>query len=1550
MRRAATIALAVLTATATGNAAAASKRDAWAPYAQPPLIWETIPDWQSTPESKQVGSTLTDPEALVLPPDSGVWFVLEKNSVLRLDGVDPAEESQLEVRQADALGLYAPLPLIGTDTDHSLVAREMVRDSRLIWIQNTGETEADFRLLSGTLESPGALPRWLQISNGGDGKESDWIARFPQSEWQRFTPLDESGLSLELEGPATYELQFRQRVTAKPFPARDYVDVSVDDDPSRRFYLHFRPDRDHRYRAGGDNILLSRPERVYLPVESDAQGVKLSPGFSGWLQVREVEDRTWLDDSRPWGVAETDVATGLIQAQSLEQNQIEDKLTGQWSPAPDPDALSFWTEPSVLDGSRYHFFRTLWPTTAVGAEAIYPVRTMLDARQTALEWFFEPASEEQLADNYQPSDGFIQLHDAGAAYEFPVPASGRGGDLRVRLRKAAPGTELTVETGSHSHRLIYRPDLTIPTDTRLNQRDANPLLQGAQLKPGLISEVVLSRPGGGESVVVSSNQPDTRLQIAVEEPNAGKLTETELLSKVTTDSRGLIARSWLLNQRSDDMDPRHWHDSEFVRRWLNSRAASFRSQVSPPLRGRAGPDKLLEHLDDLIALGETGLARSLARGVLVFPPDPEGGNRKAVDRLDERAFSLLKNAYIREGSDFNLQTLLAHRYLSTGSPSSAVAVAEQLYKEGYLKALLRLSMGIDQSRLDSDERQKLLALIREAGISSEWTRLANALIDEAPAENTSSFNLPPVWLDASQLVTGERKTRWVYNPDLDRLFTRHQTAPDLLLTLEMEGPAELAFSVNLLHGDAEAELNDWLTLDHNKERYDIPLLGSRVRGTLTPAGDTDFRPGSQQRVTLSLSEGHHAIRLNTRQHEALVGVEILSPNHRVANYFKHRLSRPRSEPVADSKLQPGKLIALQPAADRSVSDDSAESVEAALVSIFATPDFQSKPALIARANKLAADWPEHNRINQLLSAINEQQFWTREELITDSAGLVAFDSDGWAPESDFLESRYPLLGSNIQPGESLLFGRNGRGFQLSPQRTTEYRLRLRLDKVAFQQVPAVTVALTENDRAIRRVELSETASDKTVRFTLEPGQHKLTLKLDNPTSGHWVFARLQYREGGQRGPWTTAINNSQRFYHLVTRQEPLTLYLDQPAWLRVESFDGSRWHSKTFYQQEEGYRTFRREELNGRYVRVYSLRHKPERKPLPPAGFAPELPKQTVEADIQTSPPPVADAALIYEAFAPESPDSGTHGAFAQLRQRPDFDTRDTREEKFLEAGYRYRRLFDEERLHWQSDNFARLHQDSGIQLIGTKNWFSWRPDRRHWRLGATVNGFWQLDSNDDQTGSSASGSVFGAGRFPIGERLEIRHRLTLFHHWLSEQNSGSNRDFDNDVFSSYKRDHRRGLDWQETLAYSPFNDTRLAASLGVRSNDDFNPFSPDRFSLNLDWQQYWHGYRFELGTRTRFLQEDDDRSDGRTQTLLRAEASRFHWRANGQRFEAGLGAGYDLDSEDLQLSLSVSWDFAGQRRLRDFRPETLPFREREQAVANQRVHHNSISTSDHEE
>jgi hypothetical protein len=35
---------------------------------------------------------------------------------------------------------------------------------------------------------------------------------------------------------------------------------------------------------------------------------------------------------------------------------------------------------------------------------------------------------------------------------------------------------------------------------------------------------------------------------------------------------------------------------------------------------------------------------------------------------------------------------------------------------------------------------------------------------------------------------------------------------------------------------------------------------------------------------------------------------------------------------------------------------------------------------------------------------------------------------------------------------------------------------------------------------------------------------------------------------------------------------------------------------------------------------------------------------------------------------------------------------------------------------------------------------------------------------------------------------------------------------------------------------------------------------------------------------------------------------------------------------------------------LRDFRPETLPFREREQAVANQRVHHNSISTSDHEE
>ncbi len=1590
------IALIIVSATLTEDGHTASKRDAWTPYAQPTLLWETISEWEQTPESSDPMAAIAGPREILLPPDSGIWFVLEKNSVLRLDGVDDQEAGALAIRQSDPLGLYAPVDMLASVSGHSLVATDVARENRLVWIENNGNAEADFRLLRGALASPGALPRWLLEASGN--LETDWVYRYPQSEWQAFSRLNESGLTLELKGPATFEIQLRQEVTSQPFPPRDYVDVVLDGQPLQRFALHFKPDRDHRYRLAGKNTLLSRPESVYLNVSKGSHQVRLTPGFSGWLQIRKMEDRTLMDDSRPWGVNDADTAKNLLQAQALEQSRVEEKLTGNFKLEPQLNAGLPWTEPSIADSARYQFFRTLWPGQAVNTGLVHPVDTVMVSDETTLEWFFTPHNPEHSSfRNWQPG-WFVTLTDAEIPYKFPIPIDGRSGALRIQLMEATPGTVLTLDGGKERRQLVYRPDLTRPEHTRLVQSDANQLIQGFFTHPELVSEVTLAAFGDADHVVITSNQPGTRLRVAVQEPNSGNLTESELLSIARNFRPREIARSWLLPARDDDMDPRLWHDSKFLREWLQSRAAQFRGRVSPTLHGRKTASELLATMDDLIAQGHHELVAGIAKGALVFPPPSEDSEKQAATRLSERAFTLLRETYLREESGFKLQTLLSHHYLSTHSDSTAVEIVEQLYIEGHLKEALRFSLGIEQQSLQARERQHLAGLSREAGVSSDWTHLAEALSEKLGSNSATEHPLPPVWRDAGHLITGERSTRWIYNPALDRVFERHQVGPDVPVRLEVTGPLELTFSLNLLHTRAQESLNDWVELTHNGQTYDVPILASRVRGNLTPVGDSEARLGSQQRLTVALSEGRHTLHLNTRQHTALLGIEYLAPNYRelpapwagqpeacdqflstlekavgasdseqvmvTTDYIKAAPSVRRTlqqncdasdngkgdKNATNSRSASGKLLSMQPSPHRAIGDDAAATTEAKLTSILDTPDFQSSPALIARANQLASSEPGNPRVQQLLAAINQQQFWIREELVTESAGMVGFESDGWAPESDFLERRYPLLGGKRQTGESLLFGRNGRGFQLSPQTTTEYRLQLRLDKVAFQQIPPVTMELIDNNRAIRNIELSETSPEKTVTFELEPGQHKLTLRLKNPTSGHWVFARLEYRERATRGSWTPAINESQRFYHLVTRQEPLTIYVDQPSWLRIESFDGSQWFSQFVYQPEAGFRTFHRRELRGQYARVYSLRHQPDRTPLDPVVSPPELPVQTTESDTRHSNTLTADAALIHDAFKPEREDSGTHGLFADLRQRPDFDTRDSREERFLEAGYRYRRQFSEQNLHWQSDNFARLHQDSDIRVIGTRNAFIWRPERRHWRLGANANGFWQLGSEDNNRGSLLSGNVYGAGRLPVGDNVEIRHHLSVFHHWLSERNSGTNRDFDNDVFSTYKRDHRRGVDWQESLAYSPFNDTQLTTSLGLRSNDDFNLFAPDRFSLDVNWKQYWRQFRFELGAQSRWLQQDDDRSEARTQALVRGEVSRFHWQDNGQRWETGLALGYDLDSRDLRLSLSFSWDFAGQKRLTDFRPESLSFREREQAVANQHVLHNTLNYIDHED
>ncbi|WP_166263610.1 hypothetical protein [Marinobacter caseinilyticus] len=1580
----------LLTITLTGEGFAASKRDAWAPYAQAPLIWETLSEWQRTPESSPMTGEAAGTNQVLVEPGSGVWFLLDENAVLRLDQMAPAEAANLRVMQSDPLGLYYPLPMVQAVSGRSLISRRPMVADRLIWIHNHSDTPVNPILMKGTRAAPNPLPRWADLKP--DHLETTLIYQSPQADWQPFHALPESGVRFSLEGPQVLELTLRQSLTDGPLPRRDFIDVKLGESQSRRYALHFRPDRDHRFEHGDQYSTLSLSERVYLNIPEESVEIEFMPSFRGWFKVRRIADHVLLDDSMPWQVSDRDLAKSLISGQTQEQNRVAQFLAEQSYAEPMKNEFTLWGEPSVIDGPRYHYFRDLWPDNAVQAESAEFMTARFITPETDLDTYLTPmAPSSPLRD----ADTFVRLDAADRLHTFSVPGTSPKGELKVRLVSAEPGTQITIRTGDLSHTLLYRPDLRLKPLTALDREDSLAIATGRAANPLLVSEARLGLQTGAGLIEVSADRPGVSLSLQVEERSTPQMVPTELVGYAKSQDPSFVAESWINDIRPTSVDASHWQDSSLLRHWLQGRSASFADDLSPPMYKLANASMRLAQLEKLIDQGEKGLATNLAKGALVYSSD-EGQTQSIEEQaLRHRAYAFLVENYKSAASSFGLQTLLANQYLATRDPEIAIQLVEQLYVEGFLKESLRLSLGIEQQRLTPTYRDRLHHLNRSAGRATDWLAVTDFLTSGSSAATHDEQALPPVWVNAGELISSRRITRQVWNPKLERLFTRHQAGPDIPLMLTVNGPAKLRLSVNLLHRSRAESMDDWLDLTHNGQVHRIPILDSQVHGRLRLEGSPKTDVGSQDFITLALSEGHHELEIQTRSQPALVGVERLVADYTTSdraissalkcNAFKEQYDQsvgirdgdviastangwqqvaPAAETIArlcarlHSSSEPvsvsvGTLLSLEPAAalqtHTPVSEYSSQTlIESRLAGILGTADFHEQPELIAEANNLGALLPGNPRVEKLLANINERQFWEQEELITRSAGLVGFESDGWLPESDFLETRYPLLGQPPGDGERLLFGRNSRGIQLNPQRTTQYRLQLRLDRPAYQKIPPITVIVSENDRRLRRIELSPSDPIRSLPFSLDPGVHKLTLKLDNATSRHWVFARLELRDSEHANTWTTAFESGQRYYHLVTRADPLTLYLDQPAWLRVESYDGDNWHSQYFYRPESGYKSFTLSVLKGQYVRVYSLRHKPKRKLLGvPQADVPDVTTNNTPEVPQVS---NADVALVYDAFTAQSDDSGTHGAFAAFRQRPDFDSADREREKFLEAGYRYRRLYENQRLHWQGEGFARLHEDTAIQVVGSRHWLTWRPDRRHWRLGAMLNGHWQTDSDTSTSGSSAYVSAYAQGHFYIGDALDIRHRVTFFHHWLSEQQTGTNAAYDRDVFSSYKQDHRRGLDLQESLVYSPYNDAELSAIFSARSNENLNPSDPDRFSLGLSWQQYWHQVRLQAGIETRWLQADDDRRQARSQTLVEGNASWFTWQAGGQRWETGVGFGYDVDTDELRFTVSLEWDRPGARRLRDFRPESLSFSAREHAVANHRVQHNYLNYIEHEE
>jgi hypothetical protein len=608
-----------------------------------------------------------------------------------------------------------------------------------------------------------------------------------------------------------------------------------------------------------------------------------------------------------------------------------------------------------------------------------------------------------------------------------------------------------------------------------------------------------------------------------------------------------------------------------------------------------------------------------------------------------------------------------------------------------------------------------------------------------------------------------------------------------------------------------------------------------------------------------------------------------------------------------------------------------------LTQVLITPEFSSRPSLIARSNALAAPHLDAPGIQRKLAAINAEHGWQQEELVLESAGIQRFDSSSWPPSLPFVKHRYDLLGQAPADTEQRLNGSEPSVVAVTDPARRQYRIRLRLDKVGFERVSPVAVDVRVNGDRYSRLTLSEGDASRILPLNLPARTSQLELQMLNPSSRHWVYFQLEQR-ADSRTAWQPVAREQRRSYHSVLPGQPLELYVDQPSWLRLEVFDGQRLMQQYRYHPAAGNVVIAADELEGSFVRVYSLRYQPGRMTAPLPSSTPAL-RALPETAVQQANAGVPSA-LVSDRLPMPDRESGTHGAYADWVQRRNFDSAsDQNLERFLELGWRYQQnpLFS--RLYWQSDVFARRHTAEDITLVGSQQWLTWRPDNRYWRVNLAAGGFWQLE---DSAGSLNLRTTFD-GFMPLGNEWALEHELSGFARYLSEGSAPSTSTaYDDDVFTIYKSDHLYGLDWQESLSYRPWRDSRFRLDAQVRTNEDF---SPDRFVMALQWDQFWrYNTRTYLGIQQRWLQADDDRPANTAQQILGAGLEWHTWQNRGRRWFVRLDTNLDLDDSEPGVRVSFGVDAPGTKRLEDFRQERFPFFELQEINAARSVDTNELN------
>ena len=592
-------------------------------------------------------------------------------------------------------------------------------------------------------------------------------------------------------------------------------------------------------------------------------------------------------------------------------------------------------------------------------------------------------------------------------------------------------------------------------------------------------------------------------------------------------------------------------------------------------------------------------------------------------------------------------------------------------------------------------------------------------------------------------------------------------------------------------------------------------------------------------------------------------------------------------------------------------------------------------------------------LTSVVDRLSRHGSWVPVTAVASSAGLRYLDVTGWRPETPALRIRRALL-PLAADNEQILADMGHMVFTMVNKSPTVVELTLVADELAYLAPQPLVVSYQVDREPPRRLTLGAGEPPRSVALTVPSGEHAVRVGIEERYADQFLRVGLRERPAH---PWrgsssfTPVVSRIERPYQVARKREPIRLNMEGPAVLRIDELrDGNVTVSYRMVDaglqqleiapeagREEGlYRVFTHAVVAEKPlmpVRPTEIR----REPVPPPAVT-----------VASSPQP--GAVRLTDSFPLGRQEDGTWSATGALVRRKPVEEgaeEDRSPEHFLEGSATYR-YFNGERTYYEAGALARFREHGGPTL----------------GMHAAVRGLpqpvapfsWSLAGNlylqrpDGGSLTPLGGSTEWAALLQgsISQMRELtpktwhRPAISLFGRplmSLSNVDGDQRKDVDQDIFTSYKANHRYGANFSESLIHRPWLDTLWHGTLSLVTNELDDGLVPDNLSLSLGWKQLLGEFQLNALYRGYAYMDDRNRSGTLLRDNLSLELTYNHWLGNLDRLEISLltawhsdlykfmeWKGINLRGRNFTGLLSLTWHFDNGRGFRDFYPGEIDF------------------------